>query len=177
MYLAQDPASLVFSYGQYRKPALALPTGERSLQFNLSHSGSLGLLAVTRGRQVGVDVEEVRDLPDLYLIEDRLFAPHELAHQQSRPPEERQLEFFRRWTQREALGKARGTGLDSAAPIATDSVPASSHVLDTWAMRPVEPAAGYVGTVAFAGGPARLGCYRWDESLSLAAFSPDASAA
>ncbi|HYC70108.1 MAG TPA: 4'-phosphopantetheinyl transferase superfamily protein [Opitutaceae bacterium] len=170
-YLGGDPAGITFRYGQYNKPSLALSLGEGGLQFNLSHSHALCLLAVTRGRPVGVDVEEVRDLPDLYLIEDRLFAPDELGAQQARPAEERRLEFFRRWTQREAIGKGRGSGLDSLAPMRTDGG------ADSFALQPLEPAEGYVGTLAFAGGPARVGLFRWQENLSYAALSPGATAA
>lgn len=171
-YLGSDPAALSFRYGPHNKPSLALPTGERSLQFNLSHSNALCLLAITRGRPVGVDVEEVRDLPDLYLIEDRLFAGDELAAQQARPPEERRLEFFRRWTQREAIGKGKGAGLDSLAPILTETGGG-----DAFTLLPLEPGSGYVGTLAFAGGPARISQFRWQESLALTAVSPDVTAA
>lgn len=171
-YLGSDPAALTFRYGQYNKPELALPTGERSVQFNLSHSSAMCLLAITRGRPVGVDIEEIRDLPDLYLIEDRLFAGGELAAQQARPAEERRLEFFRRWTQREAVGKGRGAGLDSLAPILTDASRG-----DGFTLQALEPAEGFVGTLAFAGGPARVSLFRWQESLAVPALSPDVTAA
>ena len=64
--------------------------GERAapaadLRFNLSHSGTLALYAVTVGREVGVDIECAR--------------------------ERYTAEFLRGWVAREATVKCRGTGL------------------------------------------------------------------
>ena len=56
-YLAARPEALKFSYNSYGKPSL---DGERSLQFNMSHSHEMALVAVTRDAAVGVDVEHIR---------------------------------------------------------------------------------------------------------------------
>ena len=45
-YLRQEPAQLRFGYGSNGKPFLATPLGNRSLQFNLSHSHGIALLAL-----------------------------------------------------------------------------------------------------------------------------------
>ena len=55
-YAGQEPHALVFARGAHGKPALA----GTALEFNLSHSEGCAVLAVTRGRRVGVDVP--RDL-------------------------------------------------------------------------------------------------------------------
>ena len=45
------------------------------LQFNLAHSGELALVAVTRGCEVGVDVERLRDVHHWQEIAERYFHP------------------------------------------------------------------------------------------------------
>ncbi|MGH2903104.1 MAG: 4'-phosphopantetheinyl transferase family protein [Solirubrobacteraceae bacterium] len=81
-YLEGDPRELRFVLGPHGKPAPA-PGG--GLRFNLSHSGGLALVAVSTGREVGVDLEHARER----------YTP----------------EFLRAWVAREAAVKCRGTGL------------------------------------------------------------------
>jgi hypothetical protein len=58
-----DPTAVRYEHGVHGKPRLApdLPP----LEFNLSHSGRLGLVAVARDLSVGVDIEQVREVPDI----------------------------------------------------------------------------------------------------------------
>ena len=56
--MGRAPETLRFVRAPLGKPALL---GETSgLEFNLSHADWCALLAVTRGRRVGVDVESIR---------------------------------------------------------------------------------------------------------------------
>lgn len=98
-YLGLPADELRFETGSHGKPRLAAPEGE--LEFNLSHSGSLALVAVAR-REVGVDVERIRA--------------------------KRPLGFYRRWADREARVKCLGTGLTGAVP--PDSTEPAVHRLD-----------------------------------------------
>lgn len=106
------------------------------IEFNLSHSHELALVAVAGGTAVGVDVEYLRPQPDAVAIARRFFPPAEAAAVGEDPGV-----FFRVWTQREAWLKAEGAGL---AGLGRER-PAAWTVLD------LEPAAGYVGAVAFQG--------------------------
>src|SRR5262245_651264 len=56
-YLSAQPQELRFTYNDYGKPSLA---DEQSLQFNMSHSHEVALVAVVRDAAVGVDVERIR---------------------------------------------------------------------------------------------------------------------
>src|SRR5262245_49624616 len=58
-YLNRQPNQLRFGYSQYGKPALSEESGCPGLRFNLSHSHGLALFAVSRGREVGVDIEQI----------------------------------------------------------------------------------------------------------------------
>jgi 4'-phosphopantetheinyl transferase len=81
------------------------------LCFNLSHSGDTLALAVTRGADVGVDIELVKPMQRFGGVAARFLAPSE-HHALERLPEERQLEaFYACWTAKEAFVKALGTGL------------------------------------------------------------------
>src|SRR5215472_2261792 len=44
------------------------------IEFNLSHSGSRALLAFTRGREVGVDIEQIRNNLDFEALARRFFS-------------------------------------------------------------------------------------------------------
>lgn len=100
-----------FSYGPHGKPRLAEAFASGGLEFNLAHSHELALVALTKGRAVGVDVEAVRPMRDAERIIQRFFSPRERAEFLSLPEAGRLAAFFRGWTRKEAFLKATGTGL------------------------------------------------------------------
>ena len=106
-YLDQPPDLIRFHHNPHGKPGL----DGTSLRFNLSHSGSLMLLALTLDRELGVDIEQIR--PDFggEAIARRFFAPREVESLLSLPPADRTLAFFQGWTRKEAYIKAQGKGL------------------------------------------------------------------
>ena len=110
-YLTTKPEELRFSYGPYGKPALDGEHKESSLKFNLSHSRGIGLVAISEGREVGVDVEYVRADFATEDIARRFFSPREVAAFNALPKELRVAAFFRCWTRKEAYIKAIGRGL------------------------------------------------------------------
>jgi 4'-phosphopantetheinyl transferase len=107
-YLSVAPARIKFDYGSRGKPALASPTG---IEFNLTHSGDLALLALTIGCPVGVDVEFVRPRTEIVDIARRFFSSEETCDIMSLPEIERERAFFSCWTRKEAYIKAIGYGL------------------------------------------------------------------
>jgi 4'-phosphopantetheinyl transferase len=107
---AEAPADeLRFVYAPEGKPSLASPWS--SLRFNLAHSEDMALIAVARGREVGVDVERV---PSNGLVADVVTVvcsdPERARLQHLRPAAQRRG-FARLWTRKEALIKADGRGL------------------------------------------------------------------
>jgi 4'-phosphopantetheinyl transferase len=81
------------------------------LQFNLSHSKAVGLLAVALEMEIGIDIETVRDSVDYADIARHFFAPGEIENLFTLPPEQQLRAFFTCWTRKEAYMKARGLGL------------------------------------------------------------------
>jgi 4'-phosphopantetheinyl transferase len=158
-YLGVGPGEVRFRYGQAGKPALELPAGFPDLRFNLSHSGDLGLLAVTFGREVGVDVEQMRAVTDLMGIAKRWFAEGEWRAIASLPPARQAEAFFACWTRKEAYLKARGWGIGAALERFEVSVaPAEPAALlrDAddpeaplrWILQELTPAEGYLAALA-----------------------------
>ncbi|MBI5853261.1 MAG: 4'-phosphopantetheinyl transferase superfamily protein [Planctomycetes bacterium] len=77
---------------------------------NLSHGGGLVAVVVASDGPVGIDVESVdRELPSRRL--DRFLSQEEHAALAGLEPLARRERFWRIWTLKEALLKARGTGI------------------------------------------------------------------
>jgi 4'-phosphopantetheinyl transferase len=110
-YLATGPAELSFSYSAKEKPSLGAAHAGSEVTFNISHSGGVALLAFTRRREVGVDVEQIRDDFDCEGIARRFFSAHEQQEFFALPAEQWASGFFRCWTRKEAYIKATGDGL------------------------------------------------------------------
>ncbi len=110
-YLNRHPSQVRLAYTNYGKPLLAAEFGSTELRFNLSHSHGLALLAVTRGRDIGVDLEHIRANLDGEQLAERFFSPCEVAVLRSLAPELRREAFFQCWTRKEAYIKANGKGL------------------------------------------------------------------
>jgi 4'-phosphopantetheinyl transferase len=92
------------------KPAL-MDQGPRKIFFNNTHSGALGLVAVTSGREVGIDMERVRDIERALQVSKRFFTADEHAELEALPDSERIRAFLSIWTRREAGTKARGASV------------------------------------------------------------------
>jgi 4'-phosphopantetheinyl transferase len=110
-YLEADAASIVLGTAADGKPRLLEPDGSAPLRFNVSHSESVALVAVARHREIGVDVERVRDDFAWEDVADRWFPAAEVAAIRRVEPAHRTLAFFRCWVRREAYLKGLGTGL------------------------------------------------------------------
>lgn len=173
-YLRMGPGALVFSYGPRGKPFLTQPLEARTLKFNLSHSGDLGLIAVTQGRDIGVDLEEVHTIEEADQIAARFFSRQENALLRTLPKTQRLTEFFSCWTLKEAYVKAVGDGLSlptESFDVAFGrgerarllSVDGKAEEPLRWSLMELVPARGYIGAIAVEG----LG---W--TLSLLAADP-----
>ncbi len=111
-YLVSLPEKLLFHYGEHGKPVLA---ENDSVDFNISHYENIALVAVTRGRPLGVDINRVggrtdRSPTDWKPIAKRSFSPGEQQEFEILPPERQEETFYRIWTQKEAYTKAIGDG-------------------------------------------------------------------
>ena len=143
-YLTCDPLGLRFAVTENGRPFLE----NEPLQFNLSHSGDLALIAVAWSRQVGVDVEQVRPMPDLESVAARVCTPGELATLAGLADPQRERAFFAMWTRKEALAKATGEGIGG---IMRDARRATGEGQDRWTVTEVNDLPGYAASVAAEG--------------------------
>jgi 4'-phosphopantetheinyl transferase len=152
---------LRFDYGEFGKPRL-IKSQEQGVRFSISHSGELMLIAVTKGRAVGVDVERVRADFDFDEVAPHFFSTSEFKSLALLTGPSRHEAFFTCWTRKEAYLKARGDGLslpldqfdvsllpgDEAWLLETRHDPGDAH---RWSLFPVTVPSGYVATVAAEG--------------------------
>ena len=125
-WMNQGPEELVFEAGPHGKPFL--PSGPA---FNISHSGKYLALAVRSSGRVGIDIEVVRDSPDLPALARRYFTESE--HREIlRSQDGATQAFFRVWVRKEAFLKATGYGL--ALPLDSFSVSSATLPLGTNAL-------------------------------------------
>ncbi len=169
-YLAVDPQYLEFEHTLHGKPTLVVQSGSTCLQFNLSHSHQIALYAITRQREIGMDLEYIRPMPDMEQIVARFFTPSEQAMVQTLPTDQRLTAFFRAWTCKEAYLKAIGSGLTRPlADFAVALVPGEPprllhdvhdpHAVERWSFHTWTPAAGYVAALCVDGHDWHLVCY------------------
>ncbi len=102
------PQALDFTETDEGKPELAAP---ENLQFNLSHSDSTMLLAISRREPVGVDVEAIGEGPIDDGLLDTCLTIKEQDFLRSRGAEAERDLFIRHWAAKEAVLKAEGSGL------------------------------------------------------------------
>jgi len=110
-YLGGSAAGLRFTYSAYGKPRLEEAKNPGILTFNLSHSDGVIVCAFARNREVGVDVEKMRQDFSTEEIAERFFSAGERIALRALPAEHRRQGFFNCWTRKEAYIKARGEGL------------------------------------------------------------------
>jgi 4'-phosphopantetheinyl transferase len=159
-YLDEQPTAVELAADQNQKPQLAGKHAATGLRFNVSHSGNLALIAVATGCEVGIDVEQLREVGHLEQIARRFFHPLETAAVLAAPEATRSLAFLRCWTGKESVLKALGTGIvgnlaDFQVPIRDDrhgwvkcSTGASDGRRSRCWLEQLTPCNGYVAAIA-----------------------------
>lgn len=177
LYLGTEPSLLQFCYGPHGKPYLAERFSEGTLRFNLAHSHELALYAFTRGREIGVDLEYIRYMPDVEQIAASFFSARENAVLHALPTSQKQEAFFNCWTRKEAYIKAIGNGLAQpldkfdvslapGEPARLLSVEGDTEEASRWSLKALTPAPGYVAALAVEGHNWRLTYWHFPESTS-----------
>jgi 4'-phosphopantetheinyl transferase len=100
---------------------LDVPTDD--LHFNVSHSGDVAVYAFSRGREIGIDIEAVREMSDADPIAAQFFSRHEHQDYLALSPRDKPVGFFNCWTRKEAYlrvgqvpGDACGWTLHGSSP-------------------------------------------------------------
>jgi 4'-phosphopantetheinyl transferase len=142
--LGTDPRHVPLTRGATGRPELPLTT---RLDAGCSAGGGLGVVAVARGRRIGIDVEPVVPwAPDV--AAEGWLHDTELRAIALLPPSARPVAATRAWTRKEAVLKARGTGLrDDPATVVTAIGPDRGPVAG-WTLHDVPVPDGWVASLA-----------------------------
>ena len=168
--LGRRPSDLTFAYGRQGKPSLP----DDALEFNVSHAGGRGMIAVARDRRLGVDLEPTEEAagarrrsPGFEVeLARRFFSPHEREELARLPAEARRAAFYRGWTRKEAFIKADGRGIAIGLDaFAVSLEEGKAELLWTawdpeearrWTLRPLRAAPGFEAALAVEGAGWRL---------------------
>lgn len=110
-YLHCRPEDVCLLENPFGKPSVSKAWVDTTLEFSMSHAGDLTIVALCHGRRIGIDAEEVRPIADLLSIANSHFTPEECEFLRRQLPSNREREFLRCWTRKEAYVKALGAGL------------------------------------------------------------------
>lgn len=161
-YTGLPPRALAYAETKHGKQSLAGAAAQLGLRYNVSNSGDLVLIAVSRGRELGVDLEKLKPMPDGIDIAHRFFSAPENEIFAALDEAVRDLAFFNCWTRKEAYIKAVGEGL--SMPLDRFDVAFApgeeARLLRTrgdeaeaarWSMAALDPGEGYVGAIVVEG--------------------------
>jgi 4'-phosphopantetheinyl transferase len=171
-YQSVKPGDLRFYDGKNGKPKVANFPDKRTIHFNLSHSEGVALFAFARNHEIGVDLERIREIPEMEQIVDRFFSAREKTFFRALPQDMKRDAFLNCWTRKEAFIKAIGEGL--SWPLDTcdvASVPGKGDAsllraggpgeVPAWSLHTFRPAREFVGALAVKCNGFRLRYFKW----------------
>jgi len=100
-YLGKDAKDIQIKCESFGKPYLCCSGKRLPINYNLSHSGEIVMVAFGQNIPIGVDVQEIKQIQEYQRLAEYYFSPEERAADS----------FFKYWTAKEAYVKAIGYGL------------------------------------------------------------------
>ncbi len=170
-YLAINPRAIAFNNNEYGKPFIDRKDNADNITFNLSHAGDVIICGITSNRDIGIDVELIKEMESIDALIRQNFSGIEQEYFKRLSPDEKKRAFFTCWTRKEAYIKAHGKGLsypldsfsvtvgpgDDASLLCDDNDDVSS-----WSLKEIISSPEYVGAVAVKGRNINYRYYRWD---------------
>lgn len=141
--LGVRPEAVELAYGKNGKPELAQRFADTAWRFNVSHCDDVAVYALSHGREIGIDVEAIRAVPEADAIAARFFSRRENQAYSALAPDDKPLGFFNCWTRKEAFVKALGDGLS----LPLDEIDVSSAPAG-WRLHSFSPLPGFIAAVA-----------------------------
>jgi 4'-phosphopantetheinyl transferase len=154
-YLEIDASKINFSYAEKGKPFIK----DSIVKFNLAHSKSYVVYAFTLEKEVGIDLEYLKEMPDAREIAKGFFSKDE-THELDKVSEKNlELAFFNCWTRKEAFIKAVGEGLSyPLADFTVTLIPGDEpeiiwikknpEEINDWSMINIEVKENYISSLA-----------------------------
>jgi 4'-phosphopantetheinyl transferase len=173
-YLKENPNEILFEYTAHGKPVLASESRGDTPSFNLTHSDTLALYAITRAQKIGIDIERIRNDIDVDQIAQRFFSQNEISSLNQIHKNKRSEIFFQYWTRKEAFLKAIGEGisfpmeqcdvsLTSGSILSPIILSGNKGESSRWHVQDLIPGEGYAAAIAVDRGDCNISC--WNYSL------------
>jgi len=174
-YLNIPAQEMQFKYGDYGKPELDAVHADNEITFNMSHSSGTALYGFTRNCPIGVDIERIKEVPDMDAVAGQFFSANETDNFNKLAQAKKIRAFYRCWTVKEAFVKAVGQGLhfpmdcidiciDPDKSVRLIQVGGDAKEASQWWIKELIPGNGIAGAVAARGGPFQVHYAQWSPS-------------
>jgi 4'-phosphopantetheinyl transferase len=171
-YLRVEVGELRFFYGRNGKPRLADTFRSGTIPFSMSSSEGLALYGFTRNREIGIDVESIRDIPEMFQIVNLILSARETQVYRALSEHLKREALFACWTRKEAFVKATGDGLsrplnrfevrvDPGEPAGPLGIDEDRKSVCQWSIHDLKPASGFAAAIAAEGRNWRLRYWQW----------------
>jgi 4'-phosphopantetheinyl transferase len=169
-YIGKKAEELKFDVNAFGKPRLGTAA---QVEFNLSHSGSVAVIALCLAGRIGVDVEEMRPEVVSSDVAERFFSRGEVSRLRRLPLAEQVEAFFRCWTRKEAYLKAIGCGISDEDLLTIEVSLTESEEprilrrvsrgdgADAWSIAEFRPREGFLGAVVAEAENMRVIAHDW----------------
>lgn len=149
------------------------------IEFNLTHSHDLALLAITKIFRIGIDIERMSPLQDQEDIEKLILSQKEHNWLFKRDDQEKCESFYRLWTAKEALMKGIGEGFHFGIENIDFEMPQylsgriglviHSHPEESleWTVLNFKPQEKYMGALATKQPVLSFSQFQWKDSQSI----------
>jgi 4'-phosphopantetheinyl transferase len=155
-YYDCQPGEFIFRYNSCKKPLISNPEFE-GLKFNMSHSEDLMLVGLCKHKEIGIDVEKVREVDELDNIANENFSAQEIKYLTD--SSDKTNTFFKIWTRKEAFIKAIGKGIhfplksfgiELTSPVSLEHLVILNHPSwpDQWRTSELKVSDGYIASLA-----------------------------
>ncbi len=169
-YLSIKPAGVSILNDEYGKPFIDHTLNPDNITFNLSHSGNMILYAVSRNRNVGIDVELIKEIDSIDDLIKQNFSQDETGTLLQLTGRDKTDAFYSCWTRKEAYVKAMGKGLSYPLDKFTVSVfhgednsllHDENNDVSQWTLKEIPSYPGYAAAAAVEGKNVNFKFYEW----------------
>ncbi len=143
-----EPELVEFSLIKNGKPTIVHPAEAAKIHVNVSHSGELGAVVLSRGFPVGIDIEFMRPGVEIAAMAKQYFRKEECSWLASLPEANQLRGFYRLWVLKEAILKVSGDGL--SIPLGSIPVDIQGEIVKTgpWPAIELQMAGNYCAAVS-----------------------------
>jgi 4'-phosphopantetheinyl transferase len=162
-YIGSSAVDVTFVCGPNGKPSLP----DSRVEFNVSHTDGVAVLAFAQNCALGVDIECIRPIADMMHIARRFFCRGEAQELAALPEAQRERAFFLCWTRKEAYIKATGDGLSiplnefrvtlrEGEPARFVHIGNETSAPSGWVLHNLDISSAYAAAIAHRGEPKRV---------------------